>query len=123
MLVGCAIEIPAAMSHGSKRAECLETGGCESFLSKSHNGEKYTKYEPHVWSRPSYLPGDTSETADYKVGPWIVTLENVVTEEEADLLIEWGETRGWELSTDGGDLQPDGTSESTLIEGRTSRQA
>jgi prolyl 4-hydroxylase len=98
-------------------------GDVNRFFHNLTTDENYIKYEPHVWSRPSYLPGDTSESADYKVGPWIVTLENVVTEEEAEILIEWGETYGWERSTDGGAMQLDGTSESTLIRGRRSRQA
>jgi hypothetical protein len=100
-----------------------QEGDVNSFFQNLTTDEQYSKYEPHVWSRPSYLPGDTSETADYKEGPWIVTLENVVTEEEANLLIQWGETSGWERSTDGGEVQPDGTWESTFIEGRTSQQA
>jgi prolyl 4-hydroxylase len=98
-------------------------GDVNRFFQNLTTDEKYAKYEPRVWSRPSYLPGEASETADYEEGPWIVTLENVLTQEEANLLIEWGETHEWELSLDGGQMQPDGTWEPTVIEGRTSRQA
>lgn len=39
--------------------------------------KEYEKYEPKVLSRPHYLSGDAEDSADYKVGPWVVVLENV----------------------------------------------
>lgn len=57
--------------------------------------EEYKQYEPKVMSRPIYLEGDTEKTADYKVGPWVVLLENVVSQDEADRLIELGAIEGY----------------------------
>lgn len=80
-------------------------------------------YEPHVVSRPQLLPGDTEATASYKLGPWIITLEDVVTEEEANRLIELGTKEGFERSADIGEPKIDGTFEMVFSENRTSTNA
>jgi prolyl 4-hydroxylase len=85
---------------------------------------------PNAWS-----PGDLDETfrrlsteepfvSQYNVqvlsspnmndGPWVVTLENVVSQEEADKLIQLGRDRGYERSTNVGKSKPDGTFESVV---------
>jgi len=65
--------------------------------------KEFPQYNPQVLARPTYLPGDTEETADYKIGPWIITLDGVATDEEMERLISWGKNLGYERSTDGGD--------------------
>ena len=85
--------------------------------------EKYKKYEPRVWSRPTYVEGDTKETAGYQLGPWIVSLDNVVTQEEALRLIELGALEGYERSDDWGEYLEDGTYETYYHDGRTSYHA
>jgi hypothetical protein len=63
-----------------------------------------------VLSRPSYAPGNTAETADYQLGPWMVVLDNTVTdEEEADRLIELGSNVGYTRSEGVGKQAKDGT--------------
>jgi prolyl 4-hydroxylase len=62
----------------------------------------FDQYGPKVLSRPSYAPGDTAETTDYQLGPWIVAFENMVTDEEADRFIELGSTEGYNPSPFGG---------------------
>jgi prolyl 4-hydroxylase len=84
---------------------------------------EFAQYEPKVFSRPDLLPGDTQATAPYLIGPWVVTLENVVTEEEAVRLIELGAVEGYERSADVGELKFDGTFDSFVNEGRTSTNA
>lgn len=44
-------------------------------------------------------------------GPWIITMENVVTEDEAGRLIELGAVEGYKRSTDVGKMKADGTTE------------
>lgn len=44
-------------------------------------------------------------------GPWVITMENVVTPEEAERLIELGGEEGYERSTDVGKMKLDGTTE------------
>jgi prolyl 4-hydroxylase len=49
---------------------------------------KFHRYDPKVISRPALADGDDAEKADYKIGPWVVTLDGFITDEEADRLIE-----------------------------------
>lgn len=44
-------------------------------------------------------------------GPWVITMENVVSEDEALRLIELGSEEGYERSTDVGKMKMDGTTE------------
>jgi prolyl 4-hydroxylase len=85
--------------------------------------EKYKQYEPNVLSRPSYVQGDTEESATYKLGPWVVVLENVVRADEAEKLIELGAVEGYKRSSDVGKRKFDGTFESHVNDGRTSMNA
>lgn len=71
------------------------------------------KYKVDTLSKPSW-------GANY---PWIITLDNVVSEEEAQRLINLGDVEGYERSSDVGVLRPDGTYESNINSGRTSRNA
>jgi prolyl 4-hydroxylase len=56
---------------------------------------EHAQYDVRVLSRPYYAPGDTAETATYKLGPWIITLENFLSDEEADHMVALGETEGY----------------------------
>jgi prolyl 4-hydroxylase len=98
-------------------------GDLNEFFTNVTTLESYKQFEPKVLSRPSYLPGDTRETADYQVGPWVVVLENVVSQEEAEHMIELGAIEGYERSSDVGKLKFDGTYESNVNDGRTSTNA
>ena len=51
-------------------------------------------------------------------GPWVITMDDVVSEEEAKRLIELGAIEGYERSTDVGNLKADGTSEKKVSSGR-----
>lgn len=78
-------------------------GDVNEFFTNLTTMEKFTKYQPKVLSCPSYLAGDTAETADYLVGgPWAVLLENFLSEEEVERLIELGSIEGYERSADVG---------------------
>jgi prolyl 4-hydroxylase len=56
-------------------------------------------------------------------GPWVITMDDVVSAEEAFRLIELGHEVGYERSTDVGDLRADGTHLNVKSEGRTSTNA
>jgi len=56
-------------------------------------------------------------------GPWVVTMENVVSQEEADHLIELGAIQGYNRSSDVGKLKADGTFDYHVNSGRTSTNA
>ena len=83
----------------------------------------YQKYEPVVLSRPSYAPGDTAENATYKIGIWMVLFDNILSEEEAERMIELGGLQGYERSSDVGKELIDGTHEKYINKGRTSTNA
>ncbi len=42
------------------------------------------KYEPKVLSRPEYINDDTADNATYQLGPWMLVMENFVTDDEAE---------------------------------------
>ena len=74
----------------------------------------------HVWSAPTigasgHLVADTA--------PWLVSIENFLTEHEADTLIALGEGMGYERSDDWAEYMPDGTVQTYFHDGRTSYQA
>ena len=56
-------------------------------------------------------------------GPWVITMENVLSEVEANTLIELGAIEGYERSSDVGDLKADGTFDNHVNSGRTSFNA
>ena len=65
------------------------------------------KYEPTILSQPPS-------------GPWVITLENVLSEEEAQRLIKLGGDRGYVRSTDVGRRRFDGSFTSKEQDTRTS---
>jgi prolyl 4-hydroxylase len=104
-----------------KMPNTWKPGDVNEFFTNLTTMEKYTKYEPRVLSRPSLLSSDTEETVDYLVGgPWAVLLENFLSDEEAERLIELGAEEGYKRSADVGKAKFDGTHESQIGSGRTS---
>ena len=81
------------------------------------------KFAPVILSRPSVAEGDDEATIDYKIGPWVVVLENFISDEECERLIELGATLGYERSADVGKMKVDGTFEHNVNDGRTSLNA
>ncbi|KAI2510592.1 ShK toxin domain [Fragilaria crotonensis] len=103
--------------------DAWKPGDLNTFFLNITTLPEFAKYEPNILSRPDYVNGDTEETADYKVGPWVVTLENFVTDEEADRLIQLGADEGYERSSDVGEVKFDGTFDNKVNDGRTSLNA
>ncbi len=69
-----------------------------------------SKYDVQVLSSPD----------DEKRGPWVLTMENFVSEEESERLIDLGADNVYKRSTDIGALLPDGKYESKVSSRRTS---
>lgn len=83
-----------------------------------------TEYSVKVYSRPS----DESATevnieSDKKLPPWVITLDNFLTDEETDALIQHGYDEGYKRSEDVGAEKFDGTVDSRQSTGRTSENA
>lgn len=76
------------------------------------------KYRPKIWSRPS-----AAEVDDEHDRPWVVSLENFLTDSEVSRIIQLGDEDGFERSDDGGEYLPDGTFKTYHIDGRTSYNA
>ena len=83
-----------------------------------------TEYSVKVYSRPS----DESATevniqSDRELPPWVITLDNFLTDEETDALIQHGYDEGYKRSEDVGAQNFDGSVESKKSTGRTSENA
>lgn len=115
------VETRCPMDPAAKNA--LESGDLDQMFERIVTDPYYKMYEPVVLSRPSYAPGDTAETANYKIGLWMVMLQNVLSETEADRMIELGGIRGYERSADVGAEKEDGTYTKSVNSGRTSTNA
>jgi prolyl 4-hydroxylase len=80
----------------------------------------YEKYNPTALSRPILKRDGTPAPGVEKDGPWVVILENFVSHEEADRLVEIGKKQGYDRSADVGKEKPDGSHESKVSDSRTS---
>ena len=67
------------------------------------------RLEPKVWSRPaknsSISPScekDITNPCDSRDGPWVITLENFLSDEEINHLLDWGKRMRYERSEAGG---------------------
>ena len=56
-------------------------------------------------------------------GPWVITMENVLSQYEADRLIALGNREGYERSLDVGGIKFDGTTDNVETKDRTSTNA
>lgn len=108
-----------------EESECIiKPGGLNALFEKivddpTGSGE-YQKYNPIVYSRPMLKADGTPAPGVEKDGPWIVVLQNFITDKEADALIAAGHKKGYERSSDVGVENPDGTHEEEVSDGRTS---
>jgi prolyl 4-hydroxylase len=90
--------------------DALYPGDLDRLYESITTNPAFDQYGVKVLSRPSYAPGDTAETADYQLGPWMVVFENALTDEEADIFIELGSKVGYTKSvTNTGAKEKDGT--------------
>merc|ERR1719491_2674454 len=89
-------------------------------------------YTVNVHSRPAsnspppdentgIIPVDRGQ--DLKEDPWVITMDNFLTEEECDYLIDFGHKNGYERSRDVGGVKFDGSFDSTESKTRTSANA
>jgi prolyl 4-hydroxylase len=72
---------------------------------------------PHVnvFSRPSNITAND--------GPWVITIDNFLSDDECDRLIELGDVEGYKRSSDVGKMKWDGTFEESVNDDRTSTNA
>ena len=84
----------------------------------------YNVYNPKVLSRP-LKDGDDEVPVygEYIEGPWLVTFDDFVSDEEIDRLLHWGHTLGFRRSTAVGKIREDGTQEINTVQNRTSENS
>ena len=96
----------------------------ENIVDNADGKGEYVKYNPKALSRPKLKrDGTPAPDSDAIDGPWVVVLENFISEVEADALIAAGAKTGYERSADVGAENPDGSHEDEVNEGRTSENA
>jgi len=97
-------------------------GHLNALFERIVTAEEFKKYNPTILSQPKdskeTANTDETETADDK--PWVITLDNFVSPEECDRLIQLGHDKGYERSADTGKRLFDGTHEKFVNDGRTS---
>jgi prolyl 4-hydroxylase len=98
-------------------------GDLNKFFTNITTLPDFSNYEPQVLSKPQDSNVSCSESLECKNGPWVVMLDNFVSDEEADRLIELGSTLGYERSTGTGAVKFDGRNERIFSESRTSSNA
>ena len=90
--------------------DALYPGDVTKVFNRITSDPSIQQFEPHIVSRPDYLPGDAErDDLEYIIGPWMVVFENAITDEEADRLIELGGVEGYERSADVGRRLADGS--------------
>ena len=85
---------------------------------------KMPEYTVTVHSQPTgYSPTEVNIDQDRKLPPWVITLDNFLTDEECDSIVQHGYETGYKRSQDVGNQKFDGTVDSVLSSGRTSENA
>jgi prolyl 4-hydroxylase len=87
--------------------DALQPGDVDKLFERIISTPEFEQYEPIVLSRPPE-------------GPWLIMFENLLSDEEAERLIELGGQLGYERSTNVGKQKFDGTYEKQVSSTRTS---
>mmetsp|Transcript_10336 Transcript_10336/g.15539 ORF Transcript_10336/g.15539 Transcript_10336/m.15539 type:complete len:504 (-) Transcript_10336:508-2019(-) len=103
--------------------DAWEAGDLNKMFERIVDGEDSDKYNASVLSRPSYPPGTDEENADFQIGPWVVTVDDFLTDIECDTMIELGGVEGYARSEDVGKELFDGSFDSVQSSSRTSHNA
>jgi len=103
----------------SKAQNAFEKGDVNRFFEHIVGNEEFAEYNVTVHSRPKQLEDDES----FVDGPWLITLDDFVSEEEAKRLIELGGLEEFKRSTDVGVLKADGSYTELTHSTRTSSNA
>ena len=95
--------------------DAIKPGDLNKIFERLIDEQYYKKYNPQILSRPSKKGKDDA--------PWVITLDNFLTSEECDRMVELGAQLGYQRSADTGRKKFDGTFEKSVNSGRTSTNA
>ena len=103
-------------------------GDLDAFFQNLTQPTPQDRYEPIVLSRPLKTNNNNNNnnynaSSEVRDGPWIVVLENFLSDEEADRLVELGYKLGYKRSQGVGGTNPDGTISDQITDARTSTNA
>jgi len=98
---------------GTQESLAWGPGDLNRMFERIVSAPEFQQYEPKVLSHPG----------DENSGPWVVTLDNFLTDAEVDGLIKGGEMAGFERSTDQGRVNSIGEMEKVQSRSRTSSNA
>lgn len=87
---------PSIPDYSTSTTNALRPGGLNALFERMIKHEFHQKYKPKALSMPH---NSTVKQDDAVDGPWVVVLENFLTDEECDRLIQLGTEKGYELST------------------------
>jgi len=92
----------------------------ENIVDDADGSGEWKRYNAKAMSRPKNKRDGTLVEGVERDGPWIVILDNFVSTDEADRLVELGVKQGYERSADVGKEKPDGSHDSQVSDARTS---
>jgi 2OG-Fe(II) oxygenase superfamily len=95
-----------------------KAGDLNRFFERIVTHPYYQQFQPNVLCRPGTINPHSQRDC-----PWVVTLDNVLSDQECESLIEQGAMLGYERSEDVGERNPDGSYGSVKSSGRTSTNA
>ena len=120
------IDFDTRCPYNATEPTILNPGDLDKLFSRLTTEDYYVqKYQATIHSmpnnnNPTSAAADTNNIPD---GPWVVTLENFMTNEECDRLIQLGSNEGYEVSMDVGPKKFDGSFEGFKNNRRTSTNA
>eukprot|EP00568_Trieres_chinensis_P017570 CAMPEP_0183323066 /NCGR_PEP_ID=MMETSP0160_2-20130417/73452_1 /TAXON_ID=2839 ORGANISM="Odontella Sinensis, Strain Grunow 1884" /NCGR_SAMPLE_ID=MMETSP0160_2 /ASSEMBLY_ACC=CAM_ASM_000250 /LENGTH=275 /DNA_ID=CAMNT_0025490361 /DNA_START=103 /DNA_END=931 /DNA_ORIENTATION=+ len=119
---GILAQVPIDPDEFPEHEPAYKPGDLGVMFERIVNDESYAKYDPVVLSRPSQPDNESGEAAEEANGPWIVRLDNFLTEEEADKIIALTANMEFELSQEvSHNFAEDGSYDDSIkSEGRTS---
>jgi prolyl 4-hydroxylase len=86
-------------------------------------GDLHKMFERIVADFPHVNVLSQPSTVEEEDGPWVITIDHFLADEECERLIELGHEQGYERSADVGKMNWDGTFEDSINDGRTSTNA
>ena len=111
-----------------KAKKAWKAGDVDEMFTRITTDPKFVRYQPKIHSRPpeeltSFVPAVHDTRIPDGDAPWLVTLDNFLTDEECDRLIELGGKIGYKQSYEVGKENFDGTYGAASTDDRTSYNA
>ena len=98
-------------------------GDLNKLFERATTKEEYVSaYNPTILSRPNPSDSDVAEKGT-KDGPWVVTFDNFLSDEEIEAILKYGNETGYSRSSDVGKAMADGSHGQLISKSRTSENS